>query len=67
MNMTQVPVRKRDENICCRLKLRFSQPGDETDLEASEPVIFMKPDTALLRNGNPFFLPDFSDEIHYEN
>ncbi|WP_436414867.1 fumarylacetoacetate hydrolase family protein [Petrimonas sp.] len=34
--------------------------------EAAEPVIFMKPDTALLRNGNPFFLPDFSDEIHYE-
>lgn len=34
--------------------------------ESSEPVIFMKPDTALLRNGNPFFLPDFSAEIHYE-
>ena len=34
--------------------------------EADEPVIFMKPDTALLRNGNPFFLPDFSEEIHYE-
>ncbi len=34
--------------------------------EASDPVIFMKPDTALLRNGNPFFLPDFSNEIHYE-
>ena len=34
--------------------------------ESSEPVIFMKPDTALLRNGNPFFLPDFSEEIHYE-
>ncbi|MDO5664576.1 MAG: fumarylacetoacetate hydrolase family protein [Bacteroidia bacterium] len=34
--------------------------------EASEPVIFMKPDTALLRNGTPFFLPDFSNEIHYE-
>ena len=34
--------------------------------EASEPVIFMKPDTALLRNGNPFFLPDFSSEVHYE-
>lgn len=34
--------------------------------EANEPVIFMKPDTALLRNGNPFFLPDFSSEIHYE-
>lgn len=34
--------------------------------EADEPVIFMKPDTALLLNGKPFFLPDFSNEIHYE-
>ncbi len=34
--------------------------------EAGEPVVFMKPDTALLRNGNPFFLPGFSSEIHYE-
>lgn len=32
----------------------------------TDPVIFMKPDTSLVRNGNPFFIPDFSDEIHYE-
>lgn len=32
----------------------------------SEPVIFMKPDSALLKDGKPFFLPDFSREIHYE-
>ena len=32
----------------------------------SEPVIFMKPDSALLKNGKPFFLPDFSSEVHYE-
>lgn len=31
-----------------------------------EPVVFMKPDTAALKNNKPFFLPDFSDEIHYE-
>ncbi len=31
-----------------------------------EPVIFLKPDTALLRNNDPFFIPDFSDEIHHE-
>lgn len=31
-----------------------------------EPVIFMKPDSALLKDGKPFFIPDFSDEIHYE-
>lgn len=31
-----------------------------------EPVIFMKPDSALLKDGKPFFIPDFSNEIHYE-
>lgn len=33
---------------------------------SEEPVIFMKPDTALLKDGKPFFLPDFSREVHYE-
>jgi acylpyruvate hydrolase len=32
----------------------------------SEPVFFLKPDTALLRNNNPFFIPDFSKNVHYE-
>jgi fumarylpyruvate hydrolase len=32
----------------------------------SEPVVFMKPDTALLKNNKPFFIPDFSKELHYE-
>ncbi len=36
------------------------------DFEAENPVIFMKPDTALIRNGNPFFIPDFSQRIEYE-
>jgi acylpyruvate hydrolase len=31
-----------------------------------EPVIFMKPDTALLQKRLPFFLPSFSSEIHHE-
>ena len=31
-----------------------------------EPVIFTKPDTALLRNGNPFYYPEFSRDIHHE-
>jgi 2-keto-4-pentenoate hydratase/2-oxohepta-3-ene-1,7-dioic acid hydratase in catechol pathway len=34
--------------------------------ESPNPVIFMKPDTAVLKDGKPFFLPDFSNEIHYE-
>ena len=31
-----------------------------------EPVIFMKLDSALLREGKPFFLPDFSSDMQYE-
>lgn len=31
-----------------------------------EPVFFMMPETALLRNNQPFFYPDFSTDIHYE-
>ena len=31
-----------------------------------EPVLFMKPDTALLKDGKPFFLPPFSERVEYE-
>lgn len=31
-----------------------------------EPVIFTKPDTALLKNNQPFYYPDFSKDIHHE-
>jgi acylpyruvate hydrolase len=32
----------------------------------SEPVVFMKPDSSILKKNKPFFLPDFSENIHYE-
>jgi 2-keto-4-pentenoate hydratase/2-oxohepta-3-ene-1,7-dioic acid hydratase in catechol pathway len=32
----------------------------------TEPVFFLKPDTALHRNNDPFYLPDFSENLHYE-
>jgi len=31
-----------------------------------EPVIFMKPPTALLRDNQAFYIPDFSNDVHYE-
>lgn len=31
-----------------------------------EPVFFMKPDSALLRNNDPFYIPDWTNEVHYE-
>ena len=30
------------------------------------PMIFMKPDSAILKNGKPFFLPDFLGRVDYE-
>lgn len=30
------------------------------------PVIFLKPDTAVLKGNKPFYIPDFSSDIHYE-
>lgn len=38
--------------------------GDNVHNE--EPVIFMKPDSAIIQKGKPFFLPDFSQRVDYE-
>ena len=35
-------------------------------IDSGEPVLFMKPDSALLKDNKPFFIPDFSNNIHYE-
>lgn len=32
----------------------------------TQPLLFMKPSTALLIDGKPFYHPDFSTDIHYE-
>ena len=32
----------------------------------SDPTIFLKPDSALLKDSKPFFIPDFTSEMHYE-
>jgi len=31
-----------------------------------EPVFFMKPDSSLLRNNDPFYIPDWTSDVHYE-
>ena len=31
-----------------------------------EPVLFLKPQTAIINKGQPFFIPSFSNEVHYE-
>ena len=39
---------------------------NHTLIDKEEPVIFMKTDASLLKDGKPFFIPDFSQEVHYE-
>ena len=52
--------------IIC-LGLNYRQHCAEMGWELpNEPVVFLKPDSALLKNNKPFFLPDFSNNIHYE-
>jgi 2-keto-4-pentenoate hydratase/2-oxohepta-3-ene-1,7-dioic acid hydratase in catechol pathway len=48
--------------------LNYASHNEEmkNTFQSTQPVVFMKPDTALLKDGNPFFLPDFSEQIDYE-
>lgn len=39
-------------------ELKNEKPG--------EPVIFLKPDSAILRKNRPFFIPSFSNNLHHE-
>lgn len=32
----------------------------------TDPVVFLKPDTAILLKKQPFFIPDYSDDVHHE-
>jgi 2-keto-4-pentenoate hydratase/2-oxohepta-3-ene-1,7-dioic acid hydratase in catechol pathway len=40
----------------------YLKPGDHS-IESYEPVFFIKPETALLRDKNPFFIPDHTKII----
>ncbi|SDF74730.1 fumarylacetoacetate hydrolase family protein [Epilithonimonas hungarica] len=45
----------------------YSEHAKELGNEVPEdPVIFMKPDTAILKKGSDFYIPEFSDDVHYE-
>lgn len=45
----------------------YAEHAKELGNEVPEnPVIFMKPDTAVLKKGSDFYIPEFSEDIHYE-
>lgn len=45
----------------------YAKHIEELDSEKPEnPVIFLKPDSAILAKKQPFFIPPFTDNVHYE-
>ncbi|AZQ43845.1 fumarylacetoacetate hydrolase family protein [Nonlabens ponticola] len=45
----------------------YAKHIEELDNERPvEPVVFMKPDTSILLDKNPFFIPEFSNDVHHE-
>jgi len=51
--------------ICIGLNYR-SHAAEMNMPLPSEPMIFLKPDSSILKKNKPFFIPDFSNNIHYE-
>ncbi len=49
--------------ICRNYKNHAKELGNTAP---KEPLFFLKPDTAIQPKGHPFFIPNFSDNIHYE-
>ena len=49
--------------------MNYLQHTEELDGRAyrpEEPVIFLKADSALVKNGKPFFIPDWAGRVDYE-
>ena len=64
-----IPPKERPPNamkIIC-IGGNFSDHAKEMGSEVpEEPIIFMKPKSALLQSHNPFYYPEFSNELNYE-
>ena len=52
--------------ICVGMNYATHNKEMQHALLLSEPTIFMKPDVSLLKDGKPFFIPDFSLNMQYE-
>jgi 2-keto-4-pentenoate hydratase/2-oxohepta-3-ene-1,7-dioic acid hydratase in catechol pathway len=46
-------------NYAKHIKEMGNKPG-------SDPIVFLMPDSAVLRNNDAFYFPDYSQEVHYE-
>ena len=52
--------------ICVGMNYATHNKEMQHTLLLSEPTIFMKSDASILKDGRPFFIPDFSSDVQYE-
>ena len=52
--------------IICICRNYVSHTKELGNTIPNEPLFFLKPETAIQPKGHPFFIPHFSDDIHYE-
>jgi 2-keto-4-pentenoate hydratase/2-oxohepta-3-ene-1,7-dioic acid hydratase in catechol pathway len=52
--------------ICIGMNYATHNKEMHNPLFTKEPVIFMKSDASLLKDGKPFYIPDFSSDVQYE-
>ena len=52
--------------IICVGKNYLKHIDELNSSKEDKPVIFLKPDTSIIQKNQPFFIPEFSNEIHYE-
>jgi 2-keto-4-pentenoate hydratase/2-oxohepta-3-ene-1,7-dioic acid hydratase in catechol pathway len=67
--LTFVLLKKQDGQmkiICVGMNYATHNKEMHNALIIKEPTIFMKPDVSLLKDGKPFFIPDFSSDMQYE-
>ena len=52
--------------IICIGRNYFNHVKELNNSIPSEPMFFLKPDSSILPKRNAFYIPNFSNEIHYE-
>jgi 2-keto-4-pentenoate hydratase/2-oxohepta-3-ene-1,7-dioic acid hydratase in catechol pathway len=52
--------------IICIGRNYVSHIEELDNLKPADPIIFLKPDTAISQSNLPFFIPEFSNEVHHE-
>ena len=64
--MLKLSTKRINMKILCIGRNYADHISELNNERPSEPVIFLKPDTAILKDNQPFYYPDFSNDIHHE-